>query len=1327
MNHGLRIAEVCLVGFLLSGACGADWPAYQADASRSGTVSEGLTYPLAKRWTYMPLQPPRPAWPEPGKELHRMDFDYAFQPIVADGILYFGSSADDTIRALDAGTGALRWRYTVGGPIRFAPEYGDGNIYVASDDGYLYCLDAGSGSLRWRFQGAPGDDLLLGNGRMISRWPLRTGVLAATDGTVYLTAGMWPAEGVHIYALDAETGRVLWQNNRSGFGYMRAPHSGAAAFTGVAPQGYLLASGNVLVVPTGRSVPAAFDRRTGEFLYYRHGPANHDGGAWATIGHGLLFNRKHIASGPKLKPAAHVGESDPMPGDGLAAFALATGVKLGEVAERHTALLGEHTIYAVGNGQAEALDLRKWRLSEGGSDVTAATWAVEHERCYSMALAGDALLLGGQGSVTAFNRSDGTKLWRDSVDGQARGLAVAAGRLFVAMNDGRITCYGSEPIDGAPVVLQESARAAGADQRTGFLATAAAIVKAHRIVDGYALVVGGATCDLAAALVRQSRLHVIAILRDDANLVLERERLVASGLYGSRIALLSGQKLRLGSLPPYFADLVVVESGDIGLPAQELYRCVRPCGGLMAFPDSDSPRVLQMLRAAGVPSEEIHRTAGSPTVVRGPLPGAGEWRHHWADAGRTGVGMESRLKLPLSLLWFGGPGPDRMKDRHSATATPVSVAGRTFVTGEQHLIAFSAYNGRELWAREIPSLARARVRSSSSNLVADDRVVYVAVGATCCGFDQATGELVRSYRVPIVDSEADESSAWGYLSVVGESVLGSCGGNTPAAEATAVFALDRETGDERWLYRANGVIDNVSLAVGDGKLYLIDAEPQETIAAARRRGERPSTNRTLVAVDLADGHVVWRQEDVPNAWHYVQYVRGVVVVHANAAYDAQTGRKLWQLTGRIRPDRLPVIYDDWIIAPPRAYQLATGEPVMLRDVLTERTRPWTLPRAYGCSGIAGCKGLLFFRSGTIGFFDMAEGGLTTFGGVRAGCGVTMVAANGLLVCAEASSGCSCGYNFQTSLALAPAGRETGKPWYVFARQPSDDLVNCVRLNFGAPGDRRDQKGNAWLAYPRSAPPDAAPDPVQFSMSPSHWHWGAVIPAQIRASQTPWLYTSAVSGRGTIAVETSLEHSVVAAICRTPPLIDGKPDDACWQGCAEVRFKDNTHRRNPQVTLLMCQDAENFYLAYQRKAARREGELVPFSADQIGDDAQVWLDDAVEVFLTDHARETCLWFGLSCSGGRFQRRQIAGAGRWIDPPKWRPDWWTDPDWHGRWDAAVVKTAERWTAELCIPRSTLADAGLDPQQLEINAQSWNRSGVGRPCIYLKHFSGLSRIDY
>lgn len=867
------------------------------------------------------------------------------------------------------------------------------------------------------------------------------------------------------------------------------------------------------------------------------------------------------------------------------------------------------------------------------------------------------------------------------------------------------------------------------DQSSDMLPDAAenAVVAAHGVADGYALVVGADTCDLAAALVRKSRLHVLALLGDEADLAFERERLVAAGIYGSRIAALGNRNWRRGRLPPYFADLVVVQRGSAGLPAQELYDCVRPHGGVMCFAGPDSGRVLRMLNSAGVPDEEIHQVAGSPAVVRGPLPGAGDWRHHWANAGRTGTGSERRLKLPLSLLWFGGPGPDRMKDRHSATATPVSVAGRMFVTGEQHLIAFSAYNGRELWAQEIPGLARVHVRSASSNLVADERAVYVAVGTTCRGFDRATGELLCTYRVPTAHSAADRGSAWGYLSVVGESVLGTCGGNTYAAEATAAFALERASGDERWLYRAEGVIDNVSLAVGGGRLYLIDAEPQEAIGTARRRGERLSISRTLVAVDLADGRVVWRQEDVPDAWHYVQYARGIVVVHANAAYDAQTGAKLWQLDHYVRPDHLPVIYDDWIIAQPGAYHLATGKPVMSRDVFTERARPWKLPRAYGCGGVAGCRGLLFFRSGTIGFFDMAEGGLTTFGGVRAGCGVTMVAANGLLVCAEASSGCSCGYNFQTSLALAPADGETDRPWYVFARQPADGLVTRIGLNLGAPGDRRDEDGNAWLGFPRSAPPDASPEPVRLGLNPICWHRDAATPGQIRGSPTPWLYTSAVSGSGTIAVDTSLEHSVVAATCGTPPLIDGELNDACWQGCAAARFKDDTHRSNPRVTLLMRQDTDNLYLAYERQAARREGQVVPFRAQELGDDAQVWLDDAVEVFLTDSIRETRLWFGLSCSGGRFQRRQIAGAGRWIDPAKWRPDWWAAPDWRGRWRAAVVKAAERRTAELCIPRVTLADAGLDPRQLELNVQSWNQGGVGRPCIYLRHFSGLSRIGH
>lgn len=58
--------------------------------SASPDAWEKLNLPLARMWIHEALCPPAPAWPEPGKELHRLDFDYAFQPVVAGGMVYRG-------------------------------------------------------------------------------------------------------------------------------------------------------------------------------------------------------------------------------------------------------------------------------------------------------------------------------------------------------------------------------------------------------------------------------------------------------------------------------------------------------------------------------------------------------------------------------------------------------------------------------------------------------------------------------------------------------------------------------------------------------------------------------------------------------------------------------------------------------------------------------------------------------------------------------------------------------------------------------------------------------------------------------------------------------------------------------------------------------------------------------------------------------------------------------------------------------------------------------------------------------------------------------------
>ena len=190
------------------------------------------------------------AWPDPFRLVNRMDFDYAPALAIAGGLVCFGSSADDTVRALDAKTGEEKWHFITGGPVRFAPQIGKGRVYFASDDGFVYCLEAATGKLVWKFIAAPYDERIVGNHRMISRWPIRAGVLVA-DGVVYAVAGMWPGEGVFVHALEAETGTPLWCNDT----------------VGGTPQGALLLGGDVLLVPREckhRSIGARCAAQVGE-------------------------------------------------------------------------------------------------------------------------------------------------------------------------------------------------------------------------------------------------------------------------------------------------------------------------------------------------------------------------------------------------------------------------------------------------------------------------------------------------------------------------------------------------------------------------------------------------------------------------------------------------------------------------------------------------------------------------------------------------------------------------------------------------------------------------------------------------------------------------------------------------------------------------------------------------------------------------------------------------------------------------------------------------------------------------------------------------------
>jgi len=121
---------------------------------------------------------------------------YLSSPVVWNGAVYFGSG-DGNIYALNATTGALKWKFKTGDVVHASPAIADGVLFIGSWDSYFYALDAASGKEKWRFK--TGDDPDIHN---------QVGIqssAAVMDRTVY-----FGCRDAHFYALDAATGQKKW-------------------------------------------------------------------------------------------------------------------------------------------------------------------------------------------------------------------------------------------------------------------------------------------------------------------------------------------------------------------------------------------------------------------------------------------------------------------------------------------------------------------------------------------------------------------------------------------------------------------------------------------------------------------------------------------------------------------------------------------------------------------------------------------------------------------------------------------------------------------------------------------------------------------------------------------------------------------------------------------------------------------------------------------------------------------------------------------------------------------------------------------------------------
>jgi quinoprotein glucose dehydrogenase len=140
-------------------------------------------------------------------------------PIVVDGVLYTTTPKSGVV-ALDAATGALRWRFDSGietaGPSRGVTYWASGTderIFAAQDH-FLYALDARAGRPLAGFGRAGRIDLREDLGRPAAAQSIRL----TTPGTVYkdlIIVGGRVGEGLpaspgHIRAYDVRTGTLRW-------------------------------------------------------------------------------------------------------------------------------------------------------------------------------------------------------------------------------------------------------------------------------------------------------------------------------------------------------------------------------------------------------------------------------------------------------------------------------------------------------------------------------------------------------------------------------------------------------------------------------------------------------------------------------------------------------------------------------------------------------------------------------------------------------------------------------------------------------------------------------------------------------------------------------------------------------------------------------------------------------------------------------------------------------------------------------------------------------------------------------------------------------------
>lgn len=410
-NRRLYYRLVVVAMVLMAGGVAAlvalhgDVPALHQDNRPVFAGGEPVNTALQAVYVRAPLGPPaRPdprAWPQFGA-----DAAHSFAP----------PGASTPLR------GHVAWFAPLGGPVMAAPVVAGGTVYVSGTDGFLYALNARTGALRWR--AGLGDSLsngspALGGGRVYANgfgtltlafdaasgrllWQTDNGHLPSAPPLYYRGLVLVPSDGNFVSCYDARTGRLYWRFQSEDALEDFWPTTGAAA-----------ARGRTAYVALGASTEFdAIDLETG-LKSWEYAVRERPAGAPA-LAAGAIYLA--MAGGRLLCLDA---------ASGVLRWALALPHGLGHGAQTTPLVAGGRLFIGGDDGRLDAVSLRSrrvlWSFATGRPLLS--TPIVVSNVLY---------LPGGDGLLYALDAATGRRLWALRLGEMRAAPAYAAGTLYVS-------------------------------------------------------------------------------------------------------------------------------------------------------------------------------------------------------------------------------------------------------------------------------------------------------------------------------------------------------------------------------------------------------------------------------------------------------------------------------------------------------------------------------------------------------------------------------------------------------------------------------------------------------------------------------------------------------------------------------------------------------------------------------------------------------------------------------------------------------------------------------------------------------------------------------